>query len=50
MIHLPIPMTLGVLVKRREHDGKDRLHIVTDQVAKIFIVPEVQCAFGNLEK
>lgn len=42
-------MALGVFVERREHDGKDCLHIVAHEVAEILVVPEVQSPFGDLE-
>jgi len=38
---LPIPMTLGVLVKWCKHDWKDDFHVIANQVTEIFIVPEV---------
>lgn len=38
---LPIPVSLGVFVKRSKHDGKNGLHVVTDKVAEILIVPEI---------
>ena len=42
-------MALRVLVKRSEHDWQDDLNIVADEVAKVFIVPEVQGTFCDLE-
>jgi hypothetical protein len=42
-------MTLRVLIERCEHNRQDNLHIVANQVAKVFVVPEVQCALGDLK-
>lgn len=42
-------MTLGVLVKGREHDREDNLHVVADEIAEILVVPEVKGPLGNLE-
>lgn len=39
--YLPVPMALGVLVKRSEHDREDGFHIIADEVAEVFVVPEV---------
>jgi DNA-binding helix-hairpin-helix protein with protein kinase domain len=44
----PVPVPLGVFVQRCKHDGQYDLDIVTDQVAKVFVVPEVQRSFGDL--
>jgi hypothetical protein len=41
-------MALGILEQRWEHDRQNGLDIVADQVAKIFIVPEIEGTFGNL--
>lgn len=46
---LPVPMSLGVLVERCEHDGKDDINVVADQVAEILIIPEIESPLGNLE-
>lgn len=43
-------MTLGVLEQRREHDWQNDLNIIADQVAEVFIVPEVECTLGDLGK
>ena len=50
MHHSPIPVTFRIFVKWGEHDGKDHVNIVTDQVAKVLVVPEVQSTFGNLDQ
>ena len=42
-------MALGVLVQGRKHDRQYGLDIITDEVAEVFIIPEIQCSFGNLE-
>ena len=41
-------MTLRVLIERREHDREDDFDVVTDQVAEIFVVPEIECSLGDL--
>lgn len=46
---IPIPVALGVLVQRSEHDRKDNLDIVTDEVAEVLIVPEVESTLGDLQ-
>lgn len=46
---LPVPMALGVFVKRCEHDGEDDFHIVANEVAEVLVVPEVQRTLGHLE-
>ena len=38
---IPIPVTLGVLIKGSKHDRKDDVNIVADEVAEILIVPEI---------
>jgi hypothetical protein len=42
-------VTFGVLIQGREHDREDGLHVVADQIAKVFVVPEIQCSLGDLE-
>jgi hypothetical protein len=44
-----IPMSLGVFVERSEHDRENSFHIITDEIAEIFIVPEIEGTLGNLE-
>ena len=41
MIDKPVPVALGVLVERGEHNGKNGFHIVAYEVAEIFVVPEI---------
>lgn len=41
-------MSFGVLVKWRKHDRQNGLHVVTDQIAEVLIVPEVQSTLRNL--
>jgi hypothetical protein len=41
-------MSLRVLVKRCEHDWKNHVNIVTDEIAEVFVVPEIEGALGNL--
>lgn len=48
-MHLPIPVALGIFVKRRKHDRENDFNIVADQVAEILVVPEVQRPLGNLK-
>jgi len=48
-VNLPVPVSLGVLIQWSEHDRQDDLDIVTDKVAEILVVPEVEGALGNLE-
>lgn len=45
---IPVPVTFGILVERRKHDGQDSLHVVADQVAEVLVVPEVQGTLGHL--
>lgn len=45
---LPIPVTFGILVQRRKHDGEDNFHIVADEIAEVLIVPEVKSPLGHL--
>ena len=42
LVSLPVPVSLRVFVKRFEHDGQDDVHVVTDKVAEVFVVPEVE--------
>ena len=45
---IPIPMALRVFVQRSEHDRQDNFNIIADEVAKVFIVPEVERTLGDL--
>ncbi len=45
---VPVPVSFRVLVKRCEHNGQDSLNVVTDKVAEVLIVPEVERSFCNL--
>ena len=45
----PVPMSFRILVKWSKHDGQDDFDVVAHEVAKVFVVPEVQCALGDLE-
>ena len=44
----PVPMAFRVLVERCEHDREDDFYIVTDKVAKVFIVPEIEGTLCDL--
>lgn len=46
--HLPVPMSFRIFVQGRKHDRQYHLDIVANQIAKVFVVPEVECAFGDL--
>jgi len=46
---VPVPVTLRVLIEGRKHNGEDNLHIITDKVAEVLVVPEIKGSFGNLE-
>ena len=46
---LPVPMTLGVLVERCEHDWENDLNIIADQVTEVLVVPEIQGSFCDLK-
>jgi len=48
IINLPVPMSFRVLVQRCKHDRQDRFNVVTNKVAEVLVVPEVQRSFGNL--
>jgi hypothetical protein len=41
-------MAFGVFIERCEHDGKDDFNVVADEVAKVFIVPEIEGTLCNL--
>jgi hypothetical protein len=41
-------MALRVLIKRSEHDREDGFHIIADEVAEVFVVPEIESALSNL--
>lgn len=41
-------MSFRILVQWRKHYWQYGLNIITDQVAEVFIVPEVECSFGDL--
>ena len=45
---IPIPVTLRVLVKRREHDWQDHINIVADQITEVLVVPKVKRSLGDL--
>jgi len=49
-VNLLVPMSLRILIERSEHYGQDHLNIITDKITEIFIVPEVQRAFGDLPR
>ena len=42
-------MALGVLVQWRKHDWENDLHVITDKIAEILVVPEVERSFCDLE-
>jgi hypothetical protein len=46
---LPVPMTFRVFVERCEHDRKDHFDVITDKVAKVLVVPEIECSLGHLD-
>jgi hypothetical protein len=41
-------MSLGVFVQRSEHNREDGFHIIADEIAEIFVVPEIEGTLGNL--
>jgi hypothetical protein len=45
---VPVPMTFRILVERREHYRQDGFDVVADQVAEVFVVPEVERSLGDL--
>ena len=45
---LPIPVSLRVLIERREHDRQDDVDVVADEVAEVLVVPEVERSFRDL--
>lgn len=45
---LLVPMTFGVLIKSREHNGENFGSIVTDQAHDILVVPVIQRPLSNL--
>eukprot|EP00050_Salpingoeca_kvevrii_P003372 m.223265 g.223265 ORF g.223265 m.223265 type:complete len:608 (-) comp10822_c3_seq1:2384-4207(-) len=44
-----VPVRLGVLVERREHDGDDDRRVFRDEGQHIVVVEKVQGALGNLK-
>lgn len=46
---IPVPVPLGILIQGRKHDGKNNFHVIADEIAEVFVVPEVQCALRDLE-
>ena len=47
---IPVPMSLRILVQWCEHDGKDGLDVVADQITEVFVVPKVQCTLRHLRQ
>ena len=43
-------MTLGILIQRGKHNGEDGLDVVTDKVAEVLVVPEVQGTLSDLKQ
>lgn len=43
-------MALRVFVQGSEHDRQDNFNVIADEVAKVFVVPEVERTFGDLCK
>ena len=50
IINLPVPMALGVLIQRREHNRQNDLHVVANEVTEVFIVPEIERSFRDLDE
>lgn len=48
-VDLPVPVILGILVKWSKHYWQYSLNIVSNKVAEILIVPEIQGSFRDLE-
>lgn len=46
--HLPIPVAFRILVQGRKHDWQYNVNVIADQVTKVFVVPKIQRALGNL--
>jgi hypothetical protein len=42
-------VALGVLVKRGKHNWQNDLDVVANEIAEVFVVPEVQRSLGDLE-
>lgn len=38
---IPVPVSLGVFVKRSKHYRQNNFNIVTDKIAEVLIVPEI---------
>lgn len=45
---LPVPMAFRVFIQRCKHDGQDDFDVVADEVAEVFIVPEIESSLGHL--
>lgn len=48
VLNIPIPMALGVLVQWCKHNRQYDFDIVTDQIAKVLIIPEIKRSLRNL--
>lgn len=40
-LNVPVPVTFRVLIEWLKHDWQDDFDIVADEVAEVFVVPEV---------
>lgn len=43
-------MTLGILIQWGKHNREDGLDVVTDEIAEVLVVPEVQSTLSDLEQ
>lgn len=41
-------MTFRVLIEWLKHDWQDDFNVVANEIAEVFVVPEVQCSLRNL--
>ena len=44
----PVPVSLRVLVKRCKHDWQNDVDVITNKVAEVFVVPEIERTFSDL--
>ena len=45
---LPVPMPFRIFVQWCKHDWENDLDIITDEITKVLVIPEIQGALCNL--
>jgi len=41
-------MAFRIFIERGKHDGQDGFDVVADEIAEVFVVPEIECSLGHL--